>query len=557
MEHSEPDFVPVSSQAYPANWRIIFADLAVVFATLAALIAVAMILLARGGVYFSQWMQDVFIPLGGVAHIRLGQWPHRDFVTPVGSLWYVINFLPTLFMPLCARVVVWANLIVALFASLCVLVVCLGKMPRWLASVCAFYVGMVALSPRQIGEDFAHISNNASYNRYCWALICVIALASLLPVPGGTSRRRELADGAIAGLLIAMCFYIKVTYAAAGFGFIGLALATTRGLSGWRFAVCAGLIAIAVICAAGGVTGDLPGYFDDMKTAVAVLPHTARAAQALLQLGYTLPSLFFVGIFSRIANARHDQLLGSFGPGAWAGVLTLFAGLAIQVQNHPEPENPLLPVALLIGWGASRMRTHGAFRFPQLLGQLLMGSFLAFLIAVDICAVCWTAIAPEDRGPSVKWLAGMQINDLRVAAHFTGPEPDDQAILRNDAQILDFWKEAVLLLGSHLHGRQDAIVLPFTWSNPIPFLLGLRPVLHEVAWWDPDRTFNAAIKPAPRVILASVDYVLVPRHHTFHDTGEEMWAAYGTLLQREFKPVDHTPYWDLWTRKSCASRALC
>jgi hypothetical protein len=102
-----------------------------------ALIAIALVLVMRGGVFFSQWVPDVFIPLNGVAHILAGQWPHRDFVTPVGSLWYVINALPTLFLPLTAKVTVWANLIVALCAGVATFGVALGKLPRWMVCLCA------------------------------------------------------------------------------------------------------------------------------------------------------------------------------------------------------------------------------------------------------------------------------------------------------------------------------------------------------------------------------------------------------------------------------------
>ena len=389
-----PDLTPDSSPGNAPHRRPALEDIPVIVATLAALVFVAIVQVARGGVYFSQWLGDIFIPLGGVAHMRVGQWPHRDFVTPVGSLWYAINYLPTLVMPMCARVVIWANLIVALFAGLGTLGVCLGRMPRWLASLASFYVGMVALSPRQIGEAFTHISNNASYNRYCWALICVVALASLLPSREGGARRRDIADGLVAGLLIAMCFYIKVTYAAAGFGFIGAALLTTRRRGGGRFAMLAGSAAIGTIAVVGALTGELPGYFADMATAVAVLPHTARTVQALNQLGFSLPGLLLVSMVARFANAQPGKVLGPFSPGVWAGVLTVLAGFAIQVQNHPEPENPLLPVALIIGWTASRHYAQGTLRFSRPMGHAILGLFLAIVLASDLCAVGWTALAP-------------------------------------------------------------------------------------------------------------------------------------------------------------------
>ena len=151
----------------------------------------------------------------------------------------------------------------------------------------------------------------------------------------------------------------------------------------------------------------------------------------------------------------------------------------------------------------------------------------------------------------------MQFKDLRVATQFTGPEPVDKTIPQSDTQILARWNETIGLLENHLHGRHDAIVFPFIWSNPFPFLLVLPPVRHDVAWWDSERTFNAKFKPAPEVILGGVDYVLVPQGYANPGTEMALSAAYGHRLRTDFRIVENTPHWALWARQDCARRALC
>jgi hypothetical protein len=555
MESPAPVSPPGLTKPDPATRRFAPADLAVTAIVLLGLVGVSLVLVAHGAVFFSQWAGDLFIPMEGALHIRAGQWPHRDFVTPVGSLWYAIHVLPGLIVPFSARVTIWANLIVAMVTAFAALAVCLGRMPRWLAALCAFTIGVIALSPRQIGEDFQHISNNASYNRYCWALIGAIALAALLPAPG---RRREWADGVVAGLLIAACFYIKVTYAAAGLGFLGLALVTTRGFAGWRFVAVAGSVALVTVLAAGIVTGDLPGYFADMHTAVVVLPNTARPIQARLLLEVGMPGLVLVGLTGLLVGARPDRLLDFFGPGLWAGSLAGLAGIVIAIQNHPEPENPLLPPALLICWVGARSRPGKPYRFAEWLGLVAVCIGFLFPLTTDLRAVGWTVVAPVDAGPATRWLAGTDVADLRIGTRFTATKvPPHPVIPVSDTQVLAGWDEAVGLLRPHIHGRHDAVVLPFIWSNPFPLMLGLPPVRHEVAWWDPMRTFNPAHSPDPVLLLGNVDFVLVPHHHIPGDTTEVMWAAYGTLVLRDFKPAGHTPQWDLWARRNCARRALC
>ena len=557
MSHPDIPDASANSPVTSAARRLAFGDLAAAIATLAALVGVALVLVACGGVYYSEWAQDTFIPLEGALHVLRGQWPHRDFVTPVGSLWYVINAIPGLVMPLSARLIVWANLIVALTGAIATLVVCRRKLPHWLACLCAFYVGLVAMSPRQVGESLHMISNNASYNRYCWSLICAIAMASLLPAPAGTARRRDPIDGIVVGLLIAICFYIKITYAAAGVGFVGLALITSRGPAAWRFGMWAGIVATGTVVAAAVLTHDLPGYIADMKTAVAVLPDASRSGQLLLLLIWSLPGMILVVLLSLRATALPGKNLGAFGPGAWAGLLTVGAGLAIGVQNHPEPENPLLPVGLMVGWIVSRQHHTGPVRSSTRFGYAVIGAAFAIMMAGDLGAVAWTTIAPVETSANTGWLRDTRVSDLRIGIEQTGPKFPDKTQPQNDGEIFGVLNEAVVLLRPHLQGRHDARVLPFNWNNPFPVLLGLPPIRHEAAWWDPERTFNAKLAPAPHALLDGVDYILIRTEYRKYLAERTMWDVYGALVLHDFKPVGHSHHWTLWARKTCAVRSLC
>lgn len=535
------------------------ADGAAAFAVIAVLILIALAQLVHGGVFYSQWAPDLFIPLEGVHHLRYGQWPHRDFVTPVGSVWYLINAVPTLVMPISAKVLVWANLIVALIAAIGTLAVCLGKIERPLAALAAVYVGLVALSPRQVGEGFRHVSNNASYNRHCWALIAVVALATLLPAsPTHPARRRhDLIDALVCAVLIALCFYIKITYAAAGFGLIGAAVLTTRGFAGWRFAALASSLALTLIAAFGVLTGDLGGYLADMKTAVAVLPDTARRSQIVFQTAYALPYLALVVVLPLFARAGEDGIVWRFNRGQIAGVLVLICGVLIGVQNHREPENPMVPIALLIGWTMARAGAGQGLRISRQAGSRVLAAVFVMLMAADLGAIVWTMVAAVDRGKAVHWLDRTAITDLRIAAQFTGPIPDSEPIKLSDAMILDRWREADLLLRPYLAGRHDRRILPFTWSNPFPLLYAQPPVRNEVAWWDAERTFNPTHRPDPSGLLGGVDLVLVPYTYANPKTLAAMHAAYDGELLRDFAREQHTAHWDLWVRKHCAEVERC
>jgi hypothetical protein len=295
-----------------------------------------------------------------------------------------------------------------------------------------------------------------------------------------------------------------------------------------------------------------------MHTAVLVLPNAARPDAAWFLLHQGRAGLVFAVLLALMAGARPGQLFTPGNASLWAGPLTAAAGIAISLQNHPEPENPLLAIGLLIGWMATRSHQPGPFRFPDALGLIAVSiGFLAPMTA-DLAAVRQTLVAPVDTGPATRWLADTHVPDLRIGTVYTAAKvPPGNRIPVTDLQILASWDEAVRLLRPHLRGRTDAVVLPFTWSNPFPLLLGLPPVRHEAAWWDPVRTFNPAHRPDPALLLGPVDFVVIPHNSVPDDTTAVMWASYGDYVQRNFQAVGHSRYWDLWARKTCAGRSLC
>ena len=114
------------------------------------------IVLTSRGVFFNQWFVDFFIPLEEVKQLADGHVPHRDFPTPVGLLWCIINYLPTLVAPLSARTIIFANALVALGVVAATVALGRQRLPLWVVSPTALYLALVVLSPRQLGLYFAH-----------------------------------------------------------------------------------------------------------------------------------------------------------------------------------------------------------------------------------------------------------------------------------------------------------------------------------------------------------------------------------------------------------------
>lgn len=522
---------------------------------------------ARGAMY-TRWVQDIFIPLEGVIHLQHGQLPHVDFGTPVGVLYYVIQYLPTLVAPLSARTVIWSNAIVAVVAFAVAAYAARDRLPAWLAASVSLYVGLVALSTRQLGEKLTFVTNNASYNRWSWALIAVLALLVALPHPRAL-RRTATVDGAIVGVLLAALFLIKITYFVAAFGLFALALVTVRRAAPLRFGAVALLVLGVVLLAVQLSTGLIGAYLAEMRATVAVQPSKLRPGFAYALGVAFAPGGLVVVLLALLAPRAPASPWSILSPVAMAGAIFAM-GWAVAVQNHPELENPLLPIAAVVAWYAGRAiaapaaadrGTADGERFAAwlrgLAAPLAIGGVLLIPMAQDIASLVWTARAATVTDPKLAWLQTTPLRDLRMMAMpgeiappvFTGE-------FASDLQFLDALGDGTALLRRHIGARHDVTVLPLTWNNPWPALLDLRPVRHELAWWDAERTFNTAIHPDP-ALLDGTDYVLVPKRYYSWGTTLAMLSIYGPTLGRTFHPVGETAGWTLYARNDCAARRLC
>lgn len=516
------------------------------------------------GVFYDSWVGDIFIPLEGVEHLRHGHLPHRDFSTPVGILYYLIHYLPASIAGLSARTIVYANLIVGLLVALVTVFLGRQRLPLWAASIAALYLGMVATSPRQIGQPFVTVTYNAAYNRYGWALMGVVALIVVLRATDG-KRSTEWIDGIVTGLLLAMLFFIKATYFAAGLGLVAVAMITTRRLTDWRFPLAIGAVVLVTLATVQLTTGLVGLYIGDLRNAAAATTGSPfRPTFALQLLAHTAWGGVLVLVLGLLGEWNEDR------PWAWlprtmAALATALAGVAIGIQNHPELENPLVPIAALItasGIFARKSAGRVDESRPVVPRNFAVASMAAFLglalipFAQDTAAVFWTAAGPRATGPEVAWLDQTRLQDLRLRRQAV--QGGDSQVLTNDVQFASLVADGTALLRRRLNGRHDAVVLPLTWSNPFPVLLGLPPVKYELAWWDHQRTFSSTVKPDADRLFAAVDYIMVPkRGYGGLAITVALQQIYATELERDFMPVENTEAWTLLARRSCNTRMLC
>ncbi|MCF6315205.1 MAG: hypothetical protein L3J30_02715 [Marinosulfonomonas sp.] len=222
------------SRANPAK---LFGFLAIVLAVMGGLAAL------KGGLYIAKHEADTLHLLQIVFRMDAGQWPHLDFMTPIGALAYApIAFLVGLGMGV-GHAVIYAQIAMGAVLLPAAWWVGVSRM----RGVMPYLFGMLVVvlaTALAFGLAESSISISMHYNRWAWAISFVAIAIAILPVLG---PMRQGVDGVILGACMAALVLIKVTYFAAFAPAIIIALALRKSYRTLGAAVVTGLVIAAIV----------------------------------------------------------------------------------------------------------------------------------------------------------------------------------------------------------------------------------------------------------------------------------------------------------------------
>ena len=548
-----------SSRQFRLSGAIVF------IASIAIVVAAAFLQLARGHIYFFNFAQDIFIPLGGVAHMQAGELPHLGFSTPIGFFYYLFHDATLLFAPLSGRTLIYANLIVGLIAVVLTVPLMLQRLPPLMAGLAGVYIGMLAVSPRQLGGAFTYVSYNATYNRYSWTFVCILALVAALK-PRANPRYGAIVDGIMTGLLLFVLFYLKITVFLVGGVIVAAAALLVRRSRFLPFAVAAAVafvVGAALLELRYGITA---AYISDLRAVAAAQSDAFRAGQFRNIANYAYGGAVLVvvlGLLNRDVGQRRSQQAIPI----LLALIIVAGGVLIGTQNFSAFENPLIPVAAIVAWFGARdfiappAGLAGAARARPPLDAVqslagLVGIVGLFLLPLgqDLLSSAWTAVAPVSRDPGLAWLQATPVGDVRLA-----PKPnrlldpafkvdDPASFILDDVEYASILADGMAVLSKHTAGQANPVVLSLTWDNPFPILLRLPPAPHDLAWWDAGRSFSERSKPPGGPLFDKVDFVMIPKLYYNYESTELMLSAYRDQLSK-FKQVDASRFWTVLQRQ--------
>lgn len=240
----------------------------------AVLVVLAGVSILKGGYYLGKHEGDTLHLLQMVLRMAEGEVPHLDFVTPIGLL----AMAPiALFVKLgfgAGSAILWSQALVALVFLPAIWWV---AMVRFSGVLSYLFGGLVLVLILALvhGEAQPAVSISMHYNRWAWAAAFLAIAPAVLPVRG---RAHPAADGVLIGAMMAFLLLTKMTYFAAFFVPVLVALIARRQGKMIAVAVAVGLTIFAVVTIAVGTPIFWLAYLRDLMT---VVGSDVRAAPGL------------------------------------------------------------------------------------------------------------------------------------------------------------------------------------------------------------------------------------------------------------------------------------
>lgn len=475
-------------------------------------------------------LSDLWVETDAIWRASLGQAAGRDFITPLGPLFYWVYYLLTLLEPPSLAVMVHGNLVVGVAAALLAFGISRRLVPGEVVVLLMLLAFLTAASGRAIGTPLAAqtVPFIVPYNRWSWAIAIPCAFGLLM----GHRDGGRLAPVLI-GLGLAALFYIKLSY------FVGLCVLAVGALlieahnGADRRAAVRRAIALAAAAALflglGALLMGPSSYLADVRMIAAANYVAFRLVKFAIQ---TVEAGLAFGLGLVVY-----QLASSFRPPAWQDVARIFliigAGAAIMSQNHENNEAPLYFAAILLAYALGKSRAEPAPEGPAAPAARRSAFYLTLLVLlVPMTADAGTAAIARLRAAASPQPAIEEFRDTPLADLRSG-DRHEIAVVTDGLALLD------------RIGQSGRTVLPFTMGNPLSALTGTRSPRGSMAIWYYGRTFSEDHLPDAERALGDAEFLMIRKQDP---TSQWLWRLYEPAIRARYRPAGESLHWIAWRR---------
>lgn len=519
------------------------------------LLAAAWALLASGHVLSREMTWDFLFNLAGAWHLMSGQVAHVDFHDPVGRLSFGLTALGFRLVGPTPLAFVVGSLAWALVTFVAAGIAARRRLPLVPAAIFTVFACLLVVMPANVGDPPRDHSFAMSYNRYGWSALSVLALILFVvprfspPAVAPAKRGGDMLDMAVAGVLLAALFFLKITYFAAGLGMLALSLLFFPHVrERWK-----GWLAVGALVVANALAPYNHAYLTDIWNA-------AGAGKVRGGLGVHLNNLLAgaEGYAAYAAGLAVAVWLWWDGRAPFrlplaAGFLFV-TGLFLLTQNHQAQGVPLAVVIAFLLYDHLRYSRPGAAIAPALAALMVFP-----LASISVAAFGLLDYSQKaDSGERFRIVDRTHLQGLAVPLEPPGllaafANGASEPLLLNRARILrprheltpaeyvETLLEAAALFESGRLRPGGIVVLDQV--NPLPFMLGVAPPRGGMLW----SGWGVPIRPAESV-FADADHVLIPKFPTYSPWIETAMDAYCEHLGARFPHRLETPSWIVLSR---------
>jgi hypothetical protein len=390
--------------------RICFWVLGVVIAFLAGL------QLWVGPIPQNKFGHDTPLLLDGAWRILSGVQPHRDFYSPLGVLNYLVVAQGMKIVGYNAHSLAMANVLIMVSVALLGWVAAKGRLSPSCGLLFSVFAAGVAVCPSILRFSYTDTTYSTIYNRYAYGFLIILSV--LLFCPRSTSRDTHSRwDAVFAGLLVALLFFLKVSYCMAALWLVACACLAGVIKRPWLAHFTAGAILAAVPFLLYLRFGVLDIYRDlklagaarqQMWSAQALIDFFASMALEAQVLAVSVVALFFSRRYTSGTKLLAPEHLGDLRILVVGAMAVVSANFFILLTNSPLGELTEVPLiaafAFVVVNYATQNRTNLVPAAPKNTGEVrpeaagkrrraLAGWWVTWLCGLALIAPLWLRYA--------------------------------------------------------------------------------------------------------------------------------------------------------------------
>jgi hypothetical protein len=525
--------------------------------SLLIVISLFVFLVLSGKTYLSIMTHDTFVFYDGAYRLSVGQTPHIDFHTPLGSATYLLAYWGFLLRGKFAGSLELASFLVITVLTLFSILLLWGRSSPLFSVLTILFLCLLAAVPMNVGAPGTITTHAMYYNRWAWAALTLVLVTYIMPKT--YTKNRVAWEAILLACLIVFLFFLKVTYFIFALMFLFvLGFASHRQK---QLAISAGVITLVIWALIEWEFRITLPYVGDVQSAM--------AASGAVRSGLLYSVEFNAGEYLLVLAALSILILNKavrWQDFLFVGLVSA-AGLLILNQNA-QSKNIVVILAVLLwsyaaavkGNGSNDSHARSIYTGNARVMSILLLLFMAPCLISRIHGLYsfTRGVATNGQQNQIATLPGVYIgegssylDEIHVNANpillFNELRLRRPLQPLSQGEYVQTINEGLRLLASH--NVQSGKILTFDLANPFNFLSGGPPSKGDYSWFHAGRNISRNAHISASDLFEDVNYIMLPTFPMNYETTRLLLEIYGEHLERAYALIGKTKCWTLYGRR--------